>query len=568
MNKTKSDKDAITYLDNFIQFAKDNISPNGTVNHTLLHLTGNMLVEDFLGISKSSIDPLNSKGANSLLFKTDSSFIKLGYSVGRYSDEEPDDMILESIANNFFRKIVIPKLGTRNNILSGLKCVWKMPGKEANSYTSKYNYSARRAFYDVAYIDSPVTNATSMYSLIVKNQLYQYHTELIRFVQQLLKIIYMYGFTHNDLHPGNVLYDHSHNRFMMIDLGRSYMCSSDYDAVLHDMYGNEYVKLSPPKVPVEKLSILENRSEKILTLADLIKIIRPTIDTGDGWMKPMPKSQFAIQTYGLFDLIALFKGTDVFIETDNKLKDYTMNGIDHYTNYIERIHDFVIKNRNSTMSSIERIQMIGKMIDGLLRYWYIHYVYTYVKLIKEQLYDLSEIKTELKKYEINLFFNSKGSVWLRTETFVYIVDRFYSDLEPYKRKIEDILIEITNTPTTGSKSSSTKKGGMMEDTYDDYGDILVNIDLAKDSLRRETDNSRKIRDRLFRRDTMKQGSVIKALPSYMPSGIPVQDGGSDRSTIAYDGKTRKIYTENGFKYIVINKQKVYLRNIKGKYRYV
>lgn len=576
---------AKNYIYNFLNFANAYKDQWGGINHIALHNIGNDLVEKNL-VDKAGIFnpiPLHRSGANSLIFKINNSYIKLSYArnIQTNKETEADKLVNESIVNTYFREY-IPDYA---EIVSGISGVWRLTKQNAITYTNKYNLSAKYNFYDIGIITEPIQHAYCLTSIVNHNQLHVVNNQFVAFIVKLMRIGYEHGFVHNDLHAGNILYDNDKKHFMLIDLGRAYFATTQHDAQFKNVYKNEYTKMIT-KQPFEPYTSLQARAETVPTLYDFVSKTAPYLISGNEYIKSMPLNDvFKSQTYILFDLITLYKkiGKMSKLENDitNLIRQNKLN-VDHYE-MLDNILNVLNKSKSKPITDINVFyNMVDQIVTELLKFWYVHYIYTCISYIimNVQAGGRSVVIQDVDNYQNFLFQSPERGVWFRADIFHILVDSFYSLLyipnakgETPKQKIDDILVKITTLqlPQTAGKPKSKKKVANMtlNIPYDDYGDILLGIDDAKTQLKEEFEKkSSKI---LFDKMAGKYNVSIKPEPIInMTKNLQPQEayGGNMKTHIIYNGKTRKVCIKNNRKYITVNKEEIYLNDIKGSYRYL
>lgn len=535
-----SARTAQQYLDNFIEFATPQ-NRNDRINYRALHEEGTDLVFRENRIDISTITRLN-KGGNSLIFKVETPekyYIKVGWSwdYDNNTEKDADSMLLESITNKMYNNI-------DPTLLSGVDNVWKIP--RGKLITRLFPLNSASAFphfgktaYDIALIKAPVSDYVTLYDMIHDNSHVDKTAQLVMFAAKLIALSLKTGFTHNDLHPKNVLYDKNNGRFMMIDLGRSYMVLDTEDA--KNIYSNEYAKLVLSMGQGTYMDLVNN-ANKVQNIVGIENDMKEFFESG--WIKPLPMDYFQAYTYVLFDLMTLYKSLGYY----NRIDAAFSTGIRNIQK--PTLPDYVSGDPNN-------FPEVEVLIVDLLQFWYFHYVYTLVDFMRKT----GRATRDWEAYENMLFYFYKGgySYWLDAYKFAELRDRFYQTLD--ETKIEQVLNKIsTHHNPTRSVGGKKKKGGMQSR---DYGDILADIEDEKEQLRRMVLNRRMA-------PIVAPRSVEASMgPMPQPSEISVATGGNGKKrSIMFQGKTRKVHMDKSSKYIILQKERVYLKDIRGKYRYV
>jgi hypothetical protein len=103
-----------------------------------------------------------------------------------------------------------------------------------------FDYKIPEGSYQAAIIKE--INHISLHKL--KKNIFEsnYHFAFLKLIEQLIKFGWDYGFVHNDLHTGNIIYDLDHDKFIVIDLGRCYFYN--YHLFTPEELSNIYRKIN------------------------------------------------------------------------------------------------------------------------------------------------------------------------------------------------------------------------------------------------------------------------------------------------------------------------------------
>lgn len=185
---------------------------------------------------------------NSTLFKiynqSEHLLIKIAYS-------EKSDCI-DTFDLEYIASLVIKKLNI--DFIKGIESIIELTSTQIY-YT--FDYVLPDGTYKAAIIkEIKHKSLHQIYTELKKNKISifdsTYSISLFIFIEKLIQFGWNYGFVHNDLHTGNIIYDLDTEQFVIIDLGRAYFYN--YHLFTQDELSSIYTLLNNESIPIYNLN--------------------------------------------------------------------------------------------------------------------------------------------------------------------------------------------------------------------------------------------------------------------------------------------------------------------------
>lgn len=619
------------YYDFAIQVMNIQGQLNENINHGIIHETGNNIigqngvynrVQPIITNGNNSIllkilDPINNVTEH---------YLKIAYSPNR---GDLDNMLLESMTKRLLLELAALR-GYNLRVISSVNDVWKISGTNLRNLLIHAGIrnppgdllNNLNTLYDIGLIYNPITNNRSMSDIIRAGDHRLIIENILIFLRDMINIGYKLGFVHNDLHTENILYNYNTGVISVIDLGRSYT-SLFYDTT-REIIKNEYVKLALP-ASVETVDSFNRRYQKYNQmprteiLLEFLKEDWPHVTNINypNVIMLWPADIFQARTYILFDLIGVYSSVFVVPEmnyneniavlTQYQLPNLQQANLENAFSemiikllafwYIHTIETWCLLNNNHNKETAK--QRLFRFYNRPIRVFRSETMHIirgsfYRAITDAGLQDkILQMMNIISSFEViahnrliragsKKMSSSKGS----RETSKSSKSQKQSKLSDIMSYSEPQLtfksIDIKSDSDSDKINWYFKETPEMEmnkeelsNKIETFNKIIANISKEEQKLAEKIDQNikkdRSYEDILINNDSIR--TLIDMEHERIKNGFERQQYGGQPDTkkyIVYDTKTRLVHHDNTKKqkYIVIDKQKIYLTDIRGKYRYV